>query len=190
MAGKKFGAWPITAPNDPSFSDTAKVNGVVKPQRKPGSVQTDVNGGRWMYVLSTATVQLGHTLQINSFGSTGIAEKAVLGTTAPDGRMPLGVCGGVITADDYGWIQIFGNNTHLGVLTDTAGITNRVLFLTARAGVLASDTVVPDLVYGMYVSAAASTAVNAASQVADTAMVKKVDADLIYPYALSATAVQ
>jgi hypothetical protein len=197
MGGKRFGTWPTAGKDGPggsstatmvgtATSDTAKVNTTVVPQHRVGSVYPDENGGLWMYINSTVALVEGHWAQIPSMSSTGLCAKAVTGNTTL-GRMPLGVVGGDIAADDYGWVQIFGHNTHAGLVADTettTALVGRVLFISGTAGLATSDTAVPDLIYGAFTAEASATSVIAGSQVGDTAMTKKIAVDLVYPYAI------
>jgi len=180
MAGKLFGAWPTVGSENTAASDTAKVNTTVIPKAKPGAIYPDKDGGLWSYVVSTAAVVEGDWVSLKL--QTGAAIKAVTGNTT-DGRNLLGIIGGTIAADDYGWAQVFGHNTHAGIVGDTettAAETGSVLFVSATAGRATSDTAVPDLIYGAFTFG--STGANTA----DTAMGtgKFIDVNLAFPYSI------
>lgn len=192
MAGVNFGTWPVTAHENTAQSDTAKVNGVVMARGgKPGMIYPDADGGEWMYILCTAAVQEGNLLSVANMANGKAIDMLVAADTTA-GRLPVGICGGTIAADDYGWMQIFGHNTYTLMQADTedgtyAALAGKFLFNdTATAGQVTSDTsaVVGQLIYGAFISLASSTADTS------TGALKKISVDLVYPHIISDTQIR
>lgn len=194
MAGVLFGAWPTAAGGGgavgsntsgttpdvgTALSDTAKVGTTVVPQHRLGVPYVDRNGGLWVYQLNNTTaLTIGDWVTINYIPSTGGMVKLATSDTNV-GRGFVGVVGGTVAADDYGWVQVFGHNTHALIVGDTettAAQTGRTLFVSATAGRATSDTIALDQIYGAFTSVASNTGDTGAGAG------KYVGVDLQFPY--------
>jgi len=166
-AGVLWGAWPSAGDQNTAQSDTSQVNSVVTPKHKVGAFAPDKNGGLWVYVNCTAAVTGGDWV---TYDEAGVAADA-----AANGVGRVGVMGGAVAANDYGWAQVLGSNTHAAQTGgDTTAEIDRACYVSGTAGQVQADTVAGDLVVGAVFRSAGNTS--------DTAIPEYSDVDLNWPF--------
>lgn len=115
----------ITATNDPAYPG---------PPIAVGTVVKSTGDGEFVFVLASATINLGDVCQINTLAQTaapGTSAAALTGNQVGVAQVP-------IANGQYGWLQRAGKCDNINAAATTT--QNAQLAFTATAGVVSSTT--------------------------------------------------
>jgi len=118
--------------------DTAIVDSTLK--HVLGTRAFDVAGNEYIYLTGVANTVVGDWVTFDE------AHLTLLAVADAQGR--VGVAMAAITADEYGWYQIYGKNTIALALTGFAD--NGFVYLTSTAGSVDDAAVTTDKVVGAF----------------------------------------
>lgn len=105
-----------------------------------GTRAFDKNGNEYIYLKGVADTEAGSWVTFDEDGATTLSDENALGRVA--------IAMAAITADKYGWYQIYGKNTIALIGGTDAVDDNSELYLTASPGRVDDADVAGDLIKG------------------------------------------
>ena len=136
----------LTGYNTVFAGDTTSIDSELK--HPLGTRACDANGNEYIYLTGVASTTAGYIVTFDELHIT------TLGVANAKGRVAVAMAATV--ASTYGWYQIRGKNTTVGVRGAVSD--NGLMYLTASAGLVDDADVAGDLIIGMIARSAAGGA--------------------------------